>query len=101
MTSHDVEGNTVAKGNRGKSTRGNAGNRGRGSSGRTFRVIGAKKRPVGRPRKVRRPLTGGFVGARQAPTVEPEPGVEHAEEMTGDVDDVAEEERATAQKDEM
>ena len=102
MLSFD-EGVTMAKANRGRSNRGNRGNSGRGSSGRTFRVIGAKKRKPGRPRKVRRPLAPGFIGIppelRRAQ--EPDP----VEEMTGDVDDVAEEnapkgedESATAQK---
>ena len=77
---------------RGGGNRGNAGNRGGGTRGRTFRVIGAKKRKPGRPRKVRRPLTAGFVGVPpelRINAVEPATEIE-AEEVAGDVDDVAE-----------
>ncbi len=79
-----VEGVVVAKGKRGG---GNRGCRGGGSYGRAFRVLGAKKRPVGRPRKIRRPLSAGFVGVppelRQAR--EPEPVDDIEEEVSGAV----------------
>ena len=77
---------------RGRGNSGNAGNRGRGNSGRTFKVHGAKKKRVGRPRKVRRPLTAGFVGVPpelRINAVEPATEIE-AEEVAGDVDNVAE-----------
>ena len=79
----------MAKGKRGG---GNRGSRGAGTRGRTFRVIGTKKKRVGRPRKVRRPLTTGFVGVPpelRINAVEPATEIE-AEEVAGDVDDVAE-----------
>ena len=79
----------MAKGNSGN--RG-SGNRGRANYGRAFPVIGVKKRP-GRPRKPRRALTtaGSFpVGyALPEPSTTPEEA-ETAEEVAGDVDDVAE-----------
>ncbi len=56
---------------------GNRGSRGGVTNGRAFRVIGAKKREPGRPRKARRALTSGSAGVgpelRQAPARELEP----------------------------
>jgi hypothetical protein len=70
---------------RGSGNRGNAGSRGGGTRGRTFKVLGRKKRPVGRPRKTRRPLSAGFIGVppelRQAR--EPEPVDDIEEEVSG------------------
>ena len=77
----------MARGRGGSGNRGNAGNRGRGSSGRVFRTI-AKKRKPGRPRKARRALAPGFIGV--PPELRRPPATEPVEEVTGDVDDVAE-----------
>jgi hypothetical protein len=57
----------VAKANRGR--RGT----GRANYGRAFKVYGAKRRKVGRPRKARRALTSAFTGVRQAAEPTPEP----------------------------
>lgn len=98
----------MARGNRGNRGRGNAGNRGttgRGTSGRSFPVIGVKKRKPGRPRKHPRrsittapPLPEDYV----FPTPETHE-LENAEEVSDDVDEIAEiekRERAEGRKEE-
>ena len=98
----------MARGNRGASGRGNAGNRGtrgRGNPGRRIKVIGAKPKKPGRPRKHPRrsittapPLPEDYV----FPTPETHE-LENAEEVSDDVDEIAEiekRERAEGRKEE-
>jgi hypothetical protein len=73
----------MAKANHGRRGHGNSGG---GTRGRAFAVLGRKKRKPGRPRKVRRPLTAAFIGARQARAREPElVDVDDIEEVSGAV----------------